>query len=384
MKKNLIRLILCLLIVGCSEDDDVQGTIVVGGPTGFSDGGGVVISDDPFIYTPTSTLQSQVDYPIGMIVSANKLTQGGAANTEFRDRLINDFNSVTAENDMKMANMFTGIDTYDWSDGDEIVAYAKANGLRVHGHTLVWHSSIPGWLNSFTGTDAEFEEQIKKYVQATVAHFAEEKMTVNGEEVSVVQGWDVINEAIDGAGLRSSLFLTKIGTDYVKKIYGWAREADADVKLFYNDYNIAGQTSKRNAILNMVGNLQADNLIDGVGLQMHVQYNFPQTSEIAQAVSDVAATGLLVHFSEVDIAVNSTNDITALTEDRAAEQEAKYKEVSTQYNMIPAAQQYGITVWGMRDGDSWISDGGTDWPLLFDDDYNFKVAHRGFAEGLSN
>lgn len=385
MKKNLFRLVLCLLVIACSDDDDLQGEIIVGGPTGIDvEGGGEVITDDPFIYTPTASLKSVASYPVGMIVSAQKLTNNSQTNQDFRAALNNDFNSITAENDMKMANMFSGPDTYDWSDGDEIVAYAAANGLRVHGHVLVWHESIPGWLQSFEGTDAEFEAQIEGYVKATVAHFAETKITVEGEEVSVLAGWDVVNEAIDGAGLRSTLFSQRMGSDYMRKIFTWAREADPDVKLFYNDYNVAGQASKRNAILNLVvKDLQDNNVaIDGVGFQMHIQYNFPSSDELSTSISQVAETGLLIHISELDIKVNPDDDITEFTEERAAAQESKYQEVANHYNALPAEQQYGITIWGLRDSESWISDGGTEWPLLFDDDFNFKISHRGFAEGL--
>ena len=385
MKKNLFRLLLCFLVIACSDDDDSQGEIIVGGPTGIDgNDGGEVIVNDPFIYTPTASLKSVASYPVGMIASAQKLTNNSQTNQDFRAALNNDFNSITAENDMKMANMFSGPDTYDWSDGDAIVAYAAENGMRVHGHALIWHESIPGWLQSFDGTDEEFQAQIEGYVKATVAHFAEAKMTVDGEEVSVVSGWDVVNEAIDGAGLRSSLFSQRMGPNYMRLAFAWAREADADVKLFYNDYNIAGQASKRNGILNLVVKDLQDNdiAIDGVGLQMHIQYNFPSSGEITNALNDIAATGLLVHISELDIKANPDNDISELTEERAALQEDKFKEVTEQFKALPDAQKYGITVWGLRDSESWISDGGTEWPLLFDDNFNFKISHRGFAAGL--
>lgn len=175
-----------------------------------------------------------------------------------------------------MANIFRGPGDYDFSDGDAIVAYAKENGMRVHGHTLVWHQSIPGWLNDFAGTDEEFEALIEDYVKATVSHFAEETMSRDGQEVPVVEGWDVVNEVFDGASLRSSLFRQKLGDDYASKLFTWAREADPDVKLFYNDYNIAGDPSKRNAIINMVNNFQENEVpIDGIGMQMHLNHNWP-------------------------------------------------------------------------------------------------------------
>src|SRR5690606_14500804 len=106
-----------------------------------------------------------VDYLIGNIVSAEKLASSAADNLLFKDILLAEHNSITAENDMKPSNMFLGPNEgdYDYSDGDAIVAYAKANNLRVHGHVLVWHSQQPGWFSSFAGTDEEFEEAILTY-----------------------------------------------------------------------------------------------------------------------------------------------------------------------------------------------------------------------------
>lgn len=377
-----------MMSVGCSEDDEPQSP-VVGGPSnpgddddddGNNDGGD---NGDPFTYNPVSNLKSLASYPVGMIVSASKLSSSSSDNETFREILLDDFNSITAENDMKMANMFSGPDSYDFSDGDAIVEYAKNNNMRVHGHALLWHQSIPSWLNSFEGTNEEFEAQIEGYVKATVAHFAEETMMLNGEEVTIVASWDVVNEAFDGGSLRNSLFREKMGNDYVSKMFQWAREADPDVKLFYNDYNLSSSSAKLQAVLNMINDFKSNDIpIDGIGFQMHVNHDWPPRSNLAEAVTEAVSTGLLIHFSELDIKVNYNDDITELTEERAMEQEAKYKEVAEEYNEIPDEQQYGITIWGMRDQDSWIYDGGTDWPLMYDNDFNYKIAHRGFAEGL--
>lgn len=382
MKRIFVFLFL-ILSVACSSDEEPAPVAPAPSPGGGGGGGNGGGSSDPFTYVPTESLKDLSDYPVGMIVSAVKLGGTSSSNVTFKSILLDDFNSITAENDMKMANIFRGPGNYDFSDGDRIVAYAKENGLRVHGHTLVWHSSIPGWLNSYSGTNEEFTQLIEDYVKATVAHFAEEKMMVGGEEVSVVAGWDVVNEVFDGNDLRSTLFRDRMGNDYVSKLFTWAREADPDVKLFYNDYNVASNESKRNAIIAMANDFIANDIpIDGIGFQMHINHDWPPRSEIAEAVQEATATGLLIHFSELDIRVNYNDDINELTEARAASQEAKYKEVAEEYDKIPDAQQYGITIWGMRDQDSWMYDGGTEWPLMYDNNFDYKVAHRGFAEGL--
>lgn len=381
MKKNFLKLMMvCLVSVGCSSDDG--NGVTVGGPTGGTDDdGGGIVSGDPFLYIPTETLKDIADFPVGNIVSAARLAS--SSEQDFRSMLTSDYNSITAENDMKMTNIFTGPDTFDFSDGDAIVAYAKANGMRVHGHALVWHPefAIPDWLENFAGTDEEFEAHIENYVKTTVAHFAEEK-DANGN--SIVTGWDVVNEYFDGSNIRSSLFTQRMGQNYIEKIFQWAREADPDVKLFYNDYNIAGETNKRSAILSMVSSFQNNGIpIDGIGMQMHLGLAWPSLQEITQAITDVTNSGLLVHVSELDIQVNSNNDITSFTLERAQEQELFYNHVSSEYtSIVPSNQQYGITIWGMRDQDSWRYDGGTDWLLLYNNNFDFKIAHRGFADGL--
>ncbi|MDT0647976.1 endo-1,4-beta-xylanase [Zunongwangia sp. F260] len=383
MKNNLIKLLFCFLVVSCSTDDDVTNGPKVGGPTDPKDPVDGGNTNDPFLYSATENLKDIADFPIGNIVSANRLASTSATNQKFKEVLSQEFNSITAENDMKMANIFRGPGDYDFSDGDAIVAYAKENGFRVHGHTLVWHQSIPSWLQNFEGTDEEFENLIEDYVKATVSHFAQEKMSFNGEEVPVVASWDVVNEVWDGSSLRNSLFRQRMGDDYTAKLFTWARDADPDVRLFYNDYNIAGEPSKRNAILNMVNNFKSNNVpIDGIGMQMHLNHNWP-VDDLSTAIQDVAATGLLVHVSELDVKVNYDDQISQLTEERAQAQEEQYQRAAYNYTqLVPADQQYGITIWGFRDQDSWLYEGGSDWALLYDEDFNTKVAHRGLVTGL--
>lgn len=379
MKKLFFSLIVTSIIfTSCSKDD--SNGVSVGGPSGGSDD--VVNPGDPLLYTPSDNLKDIANYPIGNIVSASRLTSSSEG--EFRVVLNNDFNSITAENDMKMANMFVGPNSFDFSDGDAIVAYAKANGMRVHGHALIWHPNyaIPDWLENFSGTDAEFEAHIENYVKTTVEHFALE-VDANGN--SIVAAWDVVNEYFDDNGdVRSTLFTQRMGSDYIERIFQWAREADPNVKLFYNDYNIAGQTNKRSSILSMANSFQNSGIpIDGIGMQMHLSSAWPSQQEVTQAITDVAGSNLLVHISELDIGINPNDDINSLTVERAQEQEALYNHVSSEYSsIVPSSQQYGITVWGVRDQDSWRYDGGTEWPLLYNENFEFKIAHRGFADGL--
>lgn len=366
--RNIISIFILLILASCT-DDRFAGGIVIGDP---------INGDNKYLI-------DQVDFPIGNIVSASKLESTLTDNLKFKELITTEFNSITAENDMKMNNMYLGPNDYDWSDGDAIVAYAKENGLRVHGHTLIWHPeyAIPNWLESFSGTDEEFHALIENYIKATVSHFAEVK---DSEGNSIVASWDVVNEAFDGGNLRSSLFRTRMGDDYVKKCFQWAREADPNVKLFYNDYSIFGNGVKRNAIISMVNDFKANNVpIDGIGMQTHITHNWPSASDLTASIQEVANLGLLVHLSELDIQVNYGNDITTLTTERANSQSDQFQLVANYYvNYVPKAQQHGITLWGMRDNDSWLYEGGTEWPLLFDISFDPKPAYDGFKNGLKN
>lgn len=333
---------------------------------------------------PTITLKEAANFPIGNIVSGSRLTS--SSDNYFRTLLNKEFNSITAGNDMKMYKFFKGPNNYDWSSGDAIVTYAKANRLRVHGHTLIWHPSysIPDWLENFAGTDAEFEAHVEGYIKAAVSHFAEATFT---DGTPVVESWDIVNEAFT-SDAEAGLFHTRIGSDYVEKCFKWAREADDKVKLFYNDYNLGSDSSKADKVINMVNAFKTNSVpIDGIGMQMHIDYQYPNLQSLKSNVTKLADTGLLIHFSEVDMTVNKDKALTRLTTERSNAQKERYKQMAIIYKTIPEAQQFGITFWGMKDTDSWLLnfyDNPKEWPLLFDSGYNYKPALFGFLDGLTN
>lgn len=375
MKKLMFLMCLSVVVLaGCKSDDpEPKETIEIPDDNDDDD------NDDDDDGNTGVYLKDQVAFPIGNIVSASRLAS--TTGETFREILLNDFNSITAENDMKMAEIFRGPDDYNFTRGDAIVEYAREHALRVHGHALVWHASVPGWLNNHSGTDEEFAILIENYIKVTVAHFAEFK---DDEGNAIVASWDVLNEYFEGSIPRNSIFKQRMGDDYYQKLFQWAREADPDVKLFYNDYNIAGQQGKRTAILNMVSDLQSNGIaIDGIGMQMHLNHDWP-SSDLPTSIEEVAATGLLVHVSELDVKVNYNDDVTEFTEERSAEQADQYQRAAYYYTtLVPPSQQFGITIWGMRDVDSWLYSGGSDWPLIFDNDYQPKPAYYSFKTGLN-
>ena len=361
-------ILLCfILFFTCSKDDSTMDPLCC--------------VNESIIYVPSEGLKDLANFPVGNIVSANKIL----TNNQFKTVLLNDFNSITAENDMKMANIFIGPNSYDFSDGDVIVDFAQQNGVRVFGHALIWHSSIPNWLQNYSGTDDEFEQLIENYIKSTVSHFSQQKMVIDGEEVPVVAAWDVVNEAFTSQA-ESSIFRQRIGDDYLEKCFIWAREADQHVKLFYNDYKIESTPSKLNQVLNLIDDFRSNNIpIDGIGLQMHIDHVDPNLVQIKNHLDQIIERDILIHFSELDITVNRTMDISELTYERALSQENRYRNVVETYRRVPLENRFGITLWGMRDIDSWLlnhHNNPLEYPLLFDTGYNAKIAHRGFADGL--
>ena len=317
---------------------------------------------------------------VGMAVKANQLDSG----SKYDAILKNEFSSISAEYEMKMNPISISSGVYNWTAADKIVAYGNANGINVHGHALVWHLAVPDWLTNFSGTDAEFAAEVKKYITDVVTHYA-----------GKVKSWDVVNEAVDdnSGNLRNTIFLQRMGPNYIKDCFKWARDAanaagDTNLLLFYNDYATSTNIPKQNKMFSIVDDLKTSNLIDGVGYQMHNTYLSPTKTQIETDINRAVAKGLKIHISELDIQVNPVNDITTFTNERRLAQKEKYKEIVKIYNALPAANKYALTVWGMKDNESWIpfntdlNHPGNDWPLLYDSNFALKSAHTGFLEGL--
>ncbi len=335
------------------------------------------IPEDPtFLKVKANKLQNP--FFIGMAVKASQLTNGSPYDVVLK----NDFSSITAEYEMKMDQISVSSGVYNWTVADKIVAYGNTNGINVHGHVLVWHATVPNWLNNFSGTDAAFALEVKKYIQDVVTHYK-----------GKIKSWDVVNEAVETDGsMRNSIFLQRMGPNYVKDCFKWAREAaiaagDTQLLLFYNDYATSDNIAKQNKVYEIIDSLKVGNFVDGLGFQMHNTYLNPSKAQIESDINRAVGKGLKIHISELDIQVNPAKDITTFTNERKLDQKDKYEEIVKIYNALPKANKYAITVWGMRDTDSWIPfspdlKNGIDWPLLYDDNFKPKSARTGFLKGL--
>lgn len=325
----------------------------------------------PTAAKPVGTLRELAPFPIGAAVSISLLRTRPA----YQQVMSTEYSSITAENAMKFGALHPSASTYSWTDADYLVSFAQQNRMRVHGHNLLWYTSLPSWVSSFAGDSTAWENLMRTHIQTVVAHF-------KGQ----VQSWDVVNEAIDDAGaLRNSVWRQHLGDRYIDRAFQYARAADPAALLFYNDYGNEYSTARRTGILNLVTGLKNRGVpIDGIGLQMHTSSN-TSDANIANAINTAAATGLKVHVSELDISMNPAFAATAtFTASVAAAQKVKYKALVLAYKALPAAQRHGITTWNVADVDTWRRGycSCPEWPLPFDDNYAKKPAYDGIVEAL--
>lgn len=316
-------------------------------------------------------LQSISPFPVGVAVDVGRLL----SHTPYRTVAETHFNSFTAENSMKMSALRPDASSFYWDEADTLAAFCKQLGARLHGHTLVWHNQNPDWVENFQGTPEQWAAMLKKHIQTVVARYKGTATT-----------WDVVNEAFDdNGGLRPTIWRQHLGDDYIAQCFQWAREADPTAQLLYNDYNVEENGAKLQAVLLMLDDFQKRGIpIDGIGFQMHILDTYPPLPSIHAAVQAVQQRGVLIHFSELDVSLNFAKTATALTEGMKQRQRQRVEDIVSLYRTIPAAQQVGITLWGIADTDSWIPNffSRLDWPLLFDEQYNPKPALYGFLDAL--
>jgi endo-1,4-beta-xylanase len=184
-----------------------------------------------------------------------------------------------------------------------------------------------------------------------------------------------------------SIWARKLGHNYVARAFQYAHEADPKALLFYNDYGHENSPAKLDAILNLVDDFKRQGIpIHGLGLQMHLSLSTPD-SAIETALRRCTATGLLIHISELDIAVSNWKKNASLqyTDSLQKRQAEKFRFVAEAYRkIVPEKQRYGITFWNVGDGDSWLRSfiQSNEWPLLFDESYERKPAYDEFKRGL--
>ncbi len=327
--------------------------------------------------------QYRNDFRIGAALDARQIQEKDSA----AKKLIGEqFNSVTPENIMKCEVIHPEWDRYNFTLADQFVNYAQKNQQFIVGHTLIWHSQLSPFVSKISTADS--------LLQFMTAHIS----TIAGRYAGKVNGWDVVNEALNEDGtMRESIFLRLLGPDYIVKAFQLAQQAAPNTELYYNDYNIE-QPKKRAGAIALIKKLQAAGVrIDGVGIQGHWRAKNVPLKDIEESIKAYAALGLQVHFTELDLGVlpnpwdNDAADVNMKAEysakmnpypnglpDSVATQQAEAYEQLFRLFLQYKDNIARVTFWGVHDGQSWLNGwpirGRTNYPLLFDRNYKPKPA----------
>jgi endo-1,4-beta-xylanase len=289
----------------------------------------------------------------GTAISASKL--GDSTYTGIAGR---EFGMVTAENEMKPDATEPYQNQFTFTNADKVYNWAVQNGKQVRGHTLAWHSQQPTWMQNMSGTT--LRNAMTNHIQKVMGYYK-----------GKVKIWDVVNEAYaDGnTGYRRDSNLQRSGNDWIELAFNTARATDPGAKLCYNDYDIdTWSWAKTQGVYTMVKDFKARGVpIDCVGFQSHFNANSPYTSSYRTTLQQFAALGVDVQITELDIEGSGTT------------QANTYAAVVNDCLAVPRCN--GISVWGVRDSDSWRSSA---TPLLFDGYGNKKAAYTSVLNALNS
>jgi endo-1,4-beta-xylanase len=294
------------------------------------------------------------------------------------------YDILTPENCMKPGPIHPTEDRYNWATADALVTWCRGNRIKVWGHTLLWHSQTGKWFFE-PGADGQpvtrelAMERLKKHI-----------FTVAGRYQGRVLGWDVVNEAIEdrGAGdtenLRNRSWYTTIGPDVLTMAFKWAREADPDAELYYNDYNIEQgaleNKGKHASSMILLKRLIAEGVpIDGVGIQGHWHLD-TNLADVEKAITNYASLGLKVAITELDVTATGRNSgaFRVRGGNRAIPKENYQKQAEVYKGLFEIFKRHSdvidrVTFWGISDRRSWRR--GQD-ALLFDRELQPKPAFK--------
>jgi len=307
------------------------------------------------------------------------------------DRLIKtQFNSIVNENCMKPEKIHPEPGVYFWDDADTYVKFGEDNDMFIVGHCLAWHSQTPDWF---------FKDEKGREVprDTLIERLRDHITTVMTRYKGRIDGWDVVNEAVgDDGGMRESLYYKIIGPDWVELAFRFAQEADPEAELYYNDYSMANPV-KREAAYALVKDLQGKGIkVTGIGMQGHVGMDYPSYEDFEASI---------VRFAELGDVMITEMDITVLPfpQERVTAEVSLTSEYQEKFNpyagglpdsvSVALNNRYveffkifnkhadkitRVTLWGLTDAQSWRNNwpirGRTDFPLLFDRNYQPKPA----------
>ncbi len=299
--------------------------------------------------------------------------------------IVQQYNTLVLENESKPDAIHPSEDQYYFDKFDKFVDFCEEHNITPRGHTLIWHSQVPGWFFKDGNQDASAElvlERIKEHVTTIVSRYK-----------GRVKSWDVVNEVIgDGEQLRFSDWSRLVGDadgdgdkyDFIEAAFIAAHEADPDARLMINDYSLESSTDKAIRMYNAVKKMLEDGVpIDGVGFQMHIgngiDYDaMKENYEIIARLRDINPD-LMIEVTELDVNCYGWGEEKKDVEVTKEFLEQFSKTYTDVFKLMLELSDEGIldsvVMWGYYDGASWLNDGHQNYPMLIDKDHNLKDAY---------
>lgn len=324
---------------------------------------------------PVPPLKSVKGIPVGCCVETANLRDPA-----FTDLLLRDFSQITPSYEMKMSICVRPDGSFNFGPADRLCTFASDKGMRLHGSALVWYKYQPAAFQALAGRRDAFERLYAQWITQMV-----------GRTRGVASGWDVINEPIehDEIRLRDSLWTKVLGPEeHMVTALDLATQADPDAVHFINEYDLERRPKKRLLFMKLIESLlKRGAKIGGIGTQTHIE--LADRGTIKPAIADLASFGLPIHISELDISLGRWSVNRAPLERKLADQAAVAAEVTDAFVALPPSQRYALTLWGLRDRDSWLQmppfdPARGDLPLAFDDAGKPKPMAAAIARSLAN
>lgn len=293
------------------------------------------------------------------------MTQSDLSNSALTAVASSQFGMLTPGNEMKWDTVEPSPGSFNFAPADRLVAFAQANSMKLRGHTLVWHSQLPSWVDNLAND--RVKPAMQNHITKTMDHYK-----------GKLYAWDVVNEPFNEDGsYRADAFYRAMGTGYVAEALRTARAADPSAKLYLNDYNIEGLNAKSDAMYNLAKSLKSQGVpLDGVGFQAHfILGQVP--SSLKANLERFTALGVEVAITELDDRIKLP-----ATSANLAQQASDYASVTK--TCLAVTGCVGITQWGTGDGDSWIPGTfpGEGAATMYDANYQPKPAYNATVTAL--
>ncbi|MCM2681214.1 endo-1,4-beta-xylanase [Echinimonas agarilytica] len=305
-----------------------------------------------------------------------------------------EFNTVTAENEMKWEAIQPTEGTFTFESADALAQFSEDYDQFFVGHTLVWHHQTPDWVFEDEHGNPASKELVLKRMEAHINKVA-------SRYAGQVDGWDVVNESLNDDGTwRESKWYQILGDQYIVYAFEMAQKAAPDTELYYNDYNLF-KPEKRAGAVKIVKSLQAKGVrIDGVGIQGHYGIGYPDLNELEKSIQAFGDLGVKVMITELDISVLPFPDTESQGADVSIDLELQATLNPFENGLSPQMDQQladayqeifelllrhddtisRVTFWGVNDNQTWRNDwpmkGRSDYPLLFDRQNEPKAAYQ--------